>query len=115
MNVPPELQDAESFLEEFRACTWGDVVWSRYYKNTDFIEQSGITKEEINDIILVRLNKSHRKKGPEEERDSTHPDGIIYVFEYPWESKTLYIKLKIMIKGTQRMTLCMSFHESTRY
>ena len=87
MNLPLEFQDAASFLEEFRACTWGDVTWNRYFKNTEFIQQCGITQDEINDIIMVQLDESHYKKGPEEERDSTYPDGVIYVFEYPWEVK----------------------------
>ena len=113
MDIPPELKDVQKFLEEFRACRgFGDIsINRRYYKNIDFIQKSGITIEEIEEILIKELGPQHYKKGPEQEINQSYPEGVIYHFNFNWENYKIYIKLKIIIRGSQRTSYCMAFHD----
>lgn len=119
MKTPPELNNVKRFLDEFHTCTTYnprrkkfEPVFNRiYHKNIDFIQRSEISEEEIMDILMNKLNASHYYKGPEPELNHNYPDGVVYHFKYDWEGYNVYIKLKVIIKGSERMSLCMSFHD----
>ena len=114
MDIPPELNTAEGFLDEFRACkrVYGIQLNWNYFKNREFAEKSGITEEEIQQILLEKLGPENYKKGPTEERNIEHyAPGIIYEFIYPWQGYRIYFKLKIAIRGNSRISFCMSCHD----
>ena len=112
MNIPPELGTVEKFLEELGAISglFPSITILSRRKNNDFIQKSGITEEEINDIIFKKLNKTHYKSGPEQDRDRQFPSGVLYTFVYPWQKYKIYIKIKILIRG-RRSAICLSFHD----
>lgn len=112
MKVPPELEKVEDFLDQFRQCSRPEVSISQYYKNLDFIQKSGITIEEIKEILLEKLSAQHYYKGPESDIDSMQDEGIIYHFKYSWEDFEIYIKLKVSLKSKEWWTaICLSIHD----
>jgi len=112
MKIPPELDTVEKFLDELRSICGliPDIDILQRLKNVDFIQRSGITKDEINDIIFNRLNKTHYKSGPETEKDKNFPLGVVFSFIYQWEKYEIYIKIKIFIRE-RRTAICISFHD----
>ena len=112
MKVPPEYDTVEKFLDELRAIC-GLIPHIQIIlrpKNIEFIERSGLTQKEIEDIIFNKLNKNHLRNGPELERNKNHKEGIIYTFRYQWQGYDIYIKLKIII-GDRPYAICLSFHD----
>ena len=114
--IPSELETVEKFLIEFRACCPPDgphIV--KRDKNNEFIEKCGITPAEIRDILLKKLSESHNKKEPQNDPSSEHSNGVTYVFLYPWQEYTIYIKLKAPFREYERSTpygcVCISFHD----
>ena len=115
MDIPPELMNPEGFLNEFRGCAgvYGVQLNWNYFKNKRFRDKSGITEDEIQEILLKKLRPEHCRRGPMEERNiEDHPPGVIYEFIYSWKSYKIYFKLKIAIEGSFRVSLCMSCHAS---
>ena len=89
MDIPPELMNPEGFLDEFRACSgvYGVQLKWNYFKNERFRDKSGITEDEIQEILLKKLGAEHYKRGPTEERNiEDHSPGVIYEFIYPWKN-----------------------------
>jgi len=112
MIPPGKRKEIEKFLEDFRCCSRPNVEIADYKKNDRFIANSGITQEEVREILLEKLSWEHYKKGPEPERNPNHPQGIVYHFVYHWESYDIYIKLKVYDnKLGQLSAICISFHD----
>jgi len=112
MTIPPDLDTVEKFLDELRAICGlrPNIDILQRNKNREFIQRSGITENEINEIIFVALNPGYYKSGPETEQDNRFPPGVIYKFNYQWKSFEIYIKIKIFI-AERRTAICMSFHD----
>ena len=112
MDIPPEIETVDKFLEELksRCGLIPDIEVVQRRKNLEFIEKSGITREEIVDIIFHKLSKKHYKKGPTPERDNRFPPGIYYEFIYHWEKYDIFIKIKIFLENF-RYPICISFHD----
>ncbi len=113
MNIPPEKkEEIENFLEDFRSCSRPRVEIADYDKNDIFFANSGITMEEVQEILLEKLSWKHYKKGPEPEKNPNFPQGIVYHFVYPWENIEIYIKLKVFYNKLGQMSaICISFHD----
>lgn len=112
MSISPELKNQiEDFLEDFRedAGTSPDIADRDNYD--DFRIRSGISFDEMREILLKKLSSSHYLAGPEPERDPKFPQGIIYKFIYPWENYEIYIKLKIYYHLGFKIGICLSFHD----
>lgn len=113
MKIPPgKIKEIEKFLEDFRCCSRPRVNFAEYDKNDIFFANSGISPQEVQEILLKKLSWKHYKKGPEPERNPNHPQGIVYHFIYPWENYEIYIKLKIFYNKLGQMSaICISFHD----
>lgn len=77
------------------------------------MEYSGITLQEIYDILKIHLTPEHCYAGPEDDDVPTRPAGAVYKFKYLWNEYLIYIKLKVANDETIRIgtTVCFSFHE----
>ena len=112
MNFSPELKkEVEDFLKDFRDGSKPYLVIEEREKNDDFFIRSNISREEIEEILLKQLSYRHYRKGPEPEQNLNHPQGVIYFFEYPWESYRIYIKLKVFYHVNTKLGICLSFHD----
>jgi len=113
LNYPSDLVPVERFLEEYRACAGSNPYVLKNNKNRTFFESSGITAQQINDILNIHLKSEHCYAGPEMDADHTRPAGAVYKFKYPWNEYTIYIKLKVPNDEKLRLkaTICFSFHE----
>ncbi|MHB2154489.1 hypothetical protein ACX8XN_08840 [Calditrichota bacterium GD2] len=114
VKIPPEYDTVDKFLEELRAiCGLKPHIFIvQRPKNLNFLEKSGLTITEVEEIIFNKLNTSHYKKGPEMERDRDKPEGIVYAFHYQWNEYQIYIKLKIITINKDRpYAICLSFHD----
>ncbi len=71
-----------------------------------------LAEEDVFDI-LSHLHPEHFGVGPEEDRDGT--SGNVMVFFYPYEGKTLYIKLKMWTDLDGEHAAVFSFHEEGQH
>jgi len=113
MSISPALKkEVEEFLRDFRECSKPyNIFLVERDKNDDFFIRSGITKNEIQQILYNELSAKHYIKGPEQELDPNHPRGIVYFFKFPWEDYQIYIKLKISERVGIKLGTCLSFHD----
>ena len=112
MNISPALKkQIEDFLEEFREGSQSTPDIADRDINDDFRIRSGISFKEVQEILLKRLSSAHYKEGPKPERDPEHTQGIIYIFEYPWDDYQIYIKLKVFHHLGIKLGICLSFHD----
>lgn len=106
---------ARLFLEQLkRPLAAKRVVFSprNRRKTRDFMLAEGLAEEDVFDI-LGHLHPEHFGVGPEEDRDGT--SGNIMVFFYPYEGRTLYIKLKIWTDSDGEHAAVLSLHEEGQH
>ena len=106
---------AELFLEKLRALLAARrvVFTPRHWRKTrDFLLAEGLAEEDVFDI-LGHLHPEHYGVGPEEDRDGT--PGDVMVFFYPYEERTLYIKLKVWCGSDGGHAAVLSFHEEGQH
>ena len=75
-------------------------------KNNEFITNKGYTEKEIK-AIIKNLELSNFIKGPEEDKNSEHEDGEVWIFQ----KNNIYIKLKLYYKSNKLWLKCISFHD----
>jgi hypothetical protein len=77
-------------------------------KTWEFMISTGRDSDDVFEI-LARLRPDHYHAGPEEDRDGT--PGNVMVFFYPHEGSIVYIKLKIWDDEAGDHATVLSFHE----
>jgi hypothetical protein len=77
-------------------------------KTREFMVAEGLNVEDIFEI-LKQLKPEHYHSGPEDDRDGS--GGNVMVFLYPYGVKTLYIKLKIWTDENGDACAVLSIHE----
>ena len=79
-------------------------------KNLNFITNNGLLIEDIKNII-GELKCSDYIKGPELDHSGS---GTVWIFKKEYDSKLIYIKLKIENQNNVEILKCISLHEDEK-
>jgi len=113
--VTATAAEVDAFLITYKAAAkqFG-ITWWPTKANQKYMNDSGNTKKDVDDIIK-KLESKNYNKGPEPDNSSSRPVGDVWVFEREYEGFQLYIKLKLLKDtGLPEPVVCMSFHEEER-
>lgn len=84
----------------------------RNRKTQNFLLQEDMNVDDVFDY-LKKLEPSNYYKGPENDRNGT--PGNVMIFLYPYKKIKIYIKLKIWTDVNGDSGVVMSFHEEGEY
>ena len=80
-----------------------------HYKTVQFIEKNSLTVDDIM-VIIKSLDSSNYIKGPiPDNKPNEKRNKPVWIFKRNWNSKKLYIKIKIFI--TKNKVFVLSIHE----
>lgn len=105
---------AEFFLRRLKPLLAArKVVFSpRSRKTKEFMLAEGLVVDDILDV-LSQLRPEHYIRGPEDDRDGS--GGNVMVFHFPYDQRTLYIKLKLWTDSSGEEAAVISFHEEGKH
>ena len=97
------------FLKDFKEAAESEsgIIYAGRGKNWDTLAQLGITSAMRNEMVLG-LSFRNYVSGPM--KDDKGRSGELWVFGVSDTSREIYIKLKLLIRGSGKIAYCVSFH-----
>ena len=97
------------FLKDFKEAANSEdgILYAGRGKNWDTLAELGITSAMRNEMLLG-LSFRNYVNGPM--KDDKGRSGELWVFGVLENSKEIYIKLKLLIRGSGKIAYCVSFH-----
>ena len=101
------IKDLQKVIEDGRL-----LFDPRNRKTTDFMLSHDLDTDDVIDI-LRRLRPSNYLDGPQDDKNGT--DGDVMMFLYPYKGERVYIKIKIWKDKSGKAGVLISFHEEGNY